>query len=97
MRSFIRNYISISYPLHSCFKGEKKNSIKRIEWTEERQKAFKNLKNAISSVTFRSQPDFFQPFILITDASSNCIGAILAQKDKVSGKKNNPYIFKGIG
>lgn len=96
MRDFVRNFSHISFPLYACFKGEKKTSVKKIDWTEERQLAFENLKNVIANITFKSQPDFNQPFILITDASTSCIGAILAQKDNITGKEKMIHTFSKV-
>lgn len=44
--------------------------------------AFIQLKNAISSITYRAQPDINKDFILTTDASQYGISAILSQRNE---------------
>ncbi|KRH93398.1 pol polyprotein [Pseudoloma neurophilia] len=91
-RDFVPNFAQFESPLSDLLKGESKKSKKMISWTPDKITAFKNLKMAVSTHTSRNQPDFDLPFILITDASSIAISAILAQKD-VHGRLKMIYTF----
>lgn len=51
-------------------------------WTPQRQKAFEDLKQAITEDTVLKSPSLDKPFLLYTDASTTGIGAMLAQEDK---------------
>jgi hypothetical protein len=67
-RRFIKPYSSIALPLANLLKKECFN------WNETTTAAFINLKQAVSSAPVLALPDFHQPFILETDASSTGIG-----------------------
>lgn len=82
VRDFVPNFAHIADPLTNLLKGKEMSSEKKIEWNEASISAFEAVKNAITNVTFKAQPDFKKKFILITDASSVAIGAVLAQKDE---------------
>ncbi|KAF9752811.1 Transposon Ty3-G Gag-Pol polyprotein, partial [Nosema granulosis] len=73
-------------PLYDLLKGEKKNSSKRIEMTEEQLRSFQITKEKICKSAIRAQPCFDREFILTTDASDTGIGAVLSQKDE-NGKE----------
>lgn len=81
-REYIPNYARIAAPLENLLKGKGKNSLKQISWTQREEDAFKGLKRNIGNKTSRFLPDNNKTFLLITDASSIAIGAILAQKDE---------------
>jgi len=51
----------------------------RFHWDEKTQKAFDDLKENIARIPFLVYPDFSKPFLLYTDSSGYCIGAVLAQ------------------
>ena len=48
-----------------------------FNWLEESEKAFKRMKEVMSSCHVLSPPGFYQPFVLECDASGNGIGALL--------------------
>ncbi|CAC5372594.1 unnamed protein product [Mytilus coruscus] len=54
-----------------------KNS--RFAWNDECQKAFEQLKNALTSTPVLAYPLLNLPFILDTDASDKAVGAVLSQ------------------
>ncbi|KAI4293446.1 hypothetical protein PAPHI01_2720, partial [Pancytospora philotis] len=85
-REFIPQYAVIAKPLFMLLQGQTMRSKKSLQWDDRALAAFKNLKEKIGNATKRAQPDFKNPFILITDASDEAIGAILAQKTN-SGKE----------
>ena len=73
-RRFIPNAAEIAAPLNEL----RKKGTKFV-WGERQQKAFETLKEAIISPPVLRMPDFSQPFILQTDASSVALGAVLSQ------------------
>ena len=74
-RRFIPKFAEISAPLHEA------TSTKRdYKWTDEMQKAFERLKFKLTSPPVLAFPDFDQPFVVETDASSVAVGAVLTQR-----------------
>ena len=53
-----------------------------IIWPEKCERAFEEMKNALTTPPILSFPDFRREFILDTDASFDTIGAVLSQKDE---------------
>jgi hypothetical protein len=84
-RRFIRNFAHIAKPLTNLTRGENaqvsanKSKNVKIELKETELKAFKELKDLLSSSEILAFPDFEKPFILTTDASDHAIGAVLSQ------------------
>ena len=72
-RRFIRNFAEISACLHAATSGSK-----RFEWTEEMQAAFECLKEKLTTPPVLPFPNFEEPFVVETDASSVSLGAVLA-------------------
>jgi len=52
------------------------------KWTEEEQKAFEDMKKAISKEVLLSFPDFNEMFEVYTDASKVQLGAVIMQKGR---------------
>ncbi|XP_062569214.1 uncharacterized protein LOC134231291 [Saccostrea cucullata] len=75
-RQYIQNYAKISVTLTDMLKKMQPNKIK---WTTEATKAFKDLKEALTSAPVLITPDFQKVFTLQTDASQFAIGAVLSQ------------------
>jgi hypothetical protein len=63
----------MSRPLTQLTKQEEK-----FIWADSQQRAFDNLKAALTSESVLGHPRFDQPFILSTDASDYAISAILS-------------------
>lgn len=86
-RRFVKNYAKIAKPLTKFLKGENghkqvsKNESRnfKIELDQDGKKAFKLLKDILSSEDVLAFPDFQKPFLLTTDASNKAIGAVLSQ------------------
>lgn len=74
-RRFIPNFSEIAKPLINLTK-----KYSKFEWTKECQTAFDFLKNSLSTIPVLSYPDPKKPYILYTDASDTCVGAVLCQK-----------------
>lgn len=77
---FIPNFSLLSKPLNDL-----KRKHSKFVWTEECQKSFESLKNAIISPEVLSLAKFDQPFTLCCDSSVYAIGACLMRADS-SGK-----------
>ena len=73
-RCFIKGFSSIAKPLYRL--TEKKT---KFDWTDDSQKSFLNLKQALSTPPILAFPRTDLPFILDTDASDHGIGAVLSQ------------------
>ena len=81
-RRFIRGYANVAKPLNILVSGENANCKKApIEWTEECQIAFDELKELCTSTPILAYADYKKPFQLQTDASDLGLGAVLYQKD----------------
>ena len=73
-RRFIRNFAAIANPLHQLLqKGVS------FTWTAAHQTAFECLKAALHRDVLLAYPDFDEPFIVATDASTLGIGGVLSQ------------------
>ena len=69
---FIQNYSNITVPLTDMLKKEKPR-----EWTDQCQKAFDRLKQAMTEEPVLVLPDHTKPFELETDASNFAISDVL--------------------
>lgn len=72
-RRFVRNYALIAGPLTDLLK---KNNF---HWDDLAQKAFEELKKAMTSVPVLVLPNFELIFEVTTDASATAVGAVLSQ------------------
>ena len=79
-RRFIRGFADISACLHAGTSTKGK-----FKWKDEMTLAFNDLKSMHISSPVLAFPDFSEPFVVGTDASSVALGAVLAQK-KDDGK-----------
>jgi phospholipid-translocating ATPase len=77
---YIRQYAITAEPLTRALKG--KNKKENVEWTEECDTAFHELKRKLTEKPVLYAPDFSKEFIVQTDASEKGIGVVLAQKSK---------------
>ena len=82
-RRFIPRFADKSLPLRKLLK---KGEV--FKWESDQQKAFDELKDAITSKPVLGLPDFSKPFRLSTDASNVGISAILSQLDD-AGKESH--------
>lgn len=63
-----------------------------LDWTPDCEKAFEELKSALLNWVMLAHPDFDRPFLLSTDASTDGLGAVLAQVP-VGEEKARPVAF----
>lgn len=76
-RDLIPRYAEKAQPLTRLTRKMEKNNI---HWTPETEEAFQTLKQALASGPVVKAPDPKRVFVLRTDASDTCIGAVLMQE-----------------
>ena len=74
-RRFVADFAQIAEPMTMLTKKDA-----RFEWSNRAEVAFQRLKTELSSGNLLIYPDFRDPFIVATDASSIALGAVLSQK-----------------
>jgi hypothetical protein len=55
---------------------------RKINWTDDLEQAFCNLKKMVSEETLLTYPDWTEPFTVHTDASDYQLGAVISQRNK---------------
>lgn len=80
-RKFVKDFSKIAKPLSTLVKKDVK-----FVWENKEQEAFDKLKACLMKYPVLQHPDFKKPFILITDASGEGLGAVLSQLDE-NGKE----------
>ena len=73
-RRFVRGFSEICAPLHALT-----GKHARFSWTEECEAAFERMKEALTSTPVLAMPTDDEMFVLDTDASDRCVGAVLSQ------------------
>ena len=73
-RRFVQGYSTIAAPLNDLMKKDR-----RFQWTEECQRAFSKLKEALVTSPVLALPNDEDVFILDTDAAETSIGSVLSQ------------------
>src|SRR5258707_7053297 len=83
---FIKGFSKHAQPLNTLTR-------KGIEWkwTEHEDKAFRTLKDLVTSEPVLAHPNQDQPFVLEVDTSGYTIGAVLSQKQK--DRKLHPIAY----
>jgi len=77
-RKFVPSFAEIALPLTDMTRGRKP----LFRWGPDQQKAFDELKAALSSATRLAFPDPARPFHLTTDASTRAIAGVLEQEEE---------------
>ena len=73
-RRFCPNFSQIAMPLIELTRKHSK-----FDWTDDCQTAFERLKNLLTEAPTLAFPDMSREYTLYTDASTDCIGAVLTQ------------------
>ncbi|CAM4720623.1 unnamed protein product [Lepidochelys kempii] len=76
-KRFVPQYSQITAPLTDLTKKKQPHAI---QWTEDCQKAFNQLKATLMSDPVLRAPDFDKPFLVTTDTSKRGVGAVLMQE-----------------
>ncbi|XP_056605021.1 uncharacterized protein LOC130421252 [Triplophysa dalaica] len=76
-RRFVPNYSDLTSPLTDL---TKKGEPDTVQWTEQCQQGFTQVKAALCGGPLLHAPDFSLPFLLQTDASDRGVGAVLSQE-----------------
>ncbi|GBN69125.1 Retrovirus-related Pol polyprotein from transposon opus [Araneus ventricosus] len=74
-RCFVKNFSTIAKPLHKLTEAKS-----NFNWTDECEKSFNSLKQALTSSPILTYLRINKDFILDTDANNEAIGAVLSQK-----------------
>ena len=75
-RPFIKDFAKLASPLTQLLK---KDIV--FHWSAAQQRSFMELKQALITAPVLSFPNFSEPFLICTDASSLGLGAVLMQQD----------------
>ena len=86
-RQVVPQFAKIAQPLTVLTRKHAK-----FVWGEAQQQAFDKLKQMLVSSHVMAHPDPNKPYLLYTDASQTCIGAILCQADESGTEKVIQYI-----
>lgn len=87
-RRFIDGYATTAAPLSDL---TKKDRPKKVQWEEKHEKAFQDLKEALTKKPVLQGPRTDRRFYLQTDASDVGVGAVLSQRDDEG--KDKPVAF----
>ena len=85
-KKFVRQFSQISAPMRHLLQKDVE-----FVWTDDCQKSFESLKNALITAPILALPDFDREFILTTDSSTSGAAWILSQKDDQGREKVISY------
>lgn len=89
-RRFVKDFASISAPLHELLKGVKKGG--KLVWSDEANASFLELKDSLVTAPVLATPDFAKKFTIHCDASKYGVGVVLTQGE---GYDEHPIAFDG--
>ncbi|CAM5099657.1 unnamed protein product [Eretmochelys imbricata] len=87
-RRFVLHYCQITTPLTDLTQKKQPNAV---QWTEECQKAFNQLKATLMSDPVLRAPDFDKQFLVTTDVTEHGVGAVLMQEGP--DQEFHPVVF----
>jgi hypothetical protein len=74
-RRFVKGFSNLARPLHRLTEANQK-----FMWSDECERSFNELKEVLTSTPILAYPEPDKEFILDTDASFGCVGAVLSQE-----------------
>src|ERR1700761_6521145 len=101
-RKFIRGFAKEASPLYKLLEGSPRRGTP-IHWDDDCDQAMKKLKMALTSADLLIHPVPWHLFVIDTDASGNCLGAVLQQSRsalanvedrKGAGEPKDRFAFK---
>ena len=100
-RRFIRGFAKEASPLYKLLEGSPRRGTP-IEWNDNCEQAMKRLKEKLTSADILIHPVPWHLFVIDTDASGYCLGAVLQQagvlpdpeKGKGAGEQKDRFKFK---
>ncbi len=90
-RLFIKNLAARANPLTQLLKIDT-----AFRWGSEQESSFKDLKHALTHAPVHFFPNFDDPFIVFTDASSVGIGAVLMQTDNAGKQHVTAFVSRAL-
>lgn len=90
-RRLVHNFATLASPLNQLL-----HSGNPFVWSDDCEKAFQNLKQALTSGPVLCHFDDTQPVLLHTDASGHGIGAVLLQRDAHSRERVVAYASRSL-
>jgi hypothetical protein len=90
-RKFMKGFSTHAKPLYDLLKKDT-----NFVWEEKQQKAFDFLKEQLTKAPILQYPDFYKPFILLTDASATGLGAVLSQMNDDGTERVIAYASKSL-
>jgi len=81
-RKFVKNYSDSIRPLEDLATKEKKQKLSKLIWLEVHEKSFNAIKSSLVTAPILHIPSKDRQFILDTDCSTTCMGAVLSQLDE---------------
>jgi hypothetical protein len=101
-RRFIRGFAKEASPMYKLLEGSPRRGTP-IQWNEECVRAMKRLKTRLTSADLLIHPVPWHLFVMDTDASGDCLGAVLQQsktaladyeRGKGAGEQKDRFKFK---
>ncbi|KAI2652490.1 Retrovirus-related Pol polyprotein from transposon 17.6 [Labeo rohita] len=92
-RCFIPNFSSIASPLTDL---TRKGQPEKIEWSPEAERAFQQVKKALTSEPVLRAPDFSRPFLVQTDASDTGLGQSCPSRKLTKPERNYAAVEKEV-
>jgi len=90
-RKFVKDFAKISSPVTELLK---KNT--EWKWEDEQQKAFEQLKKALSTAPVLMTPDYSKPFNISSDACVSGIGGVCWQHDSEGRERPVAYYSRQL-
>ena len=96
-RRFIKDYAKVARPLNALISGENASKKKKlIEWSDDCQKAFNELKKLCTSAPVLAYANYKKEFQLHADASELGLGRVLYQKDDQGNRRVIAYASQSL-